>query len=102
MSKVAHFELLPSPVYLIRLGPVGWKWLTPYEVMVVLLDKGNGVAEIKGLDKPLLPSHWRAITLELLRRGFEKVYYDRIDEQADEGYIRKTFYVKDFLHRRHK
>jgi hypothetical protein len=77
MLKIAHCEPLPANTFLIRVGPAGWEFGDPYEISLVLIDHGEGLCELRGLDKTLLPSHWRAVRQLLQTRGFIQAIFDR-------------------------
>ena len=76
--KTAHLEQLPDRSYLMRISPDGWKFGDPYELFVVVTDNGSGQAEVKGLDRQVTPSQWRAMQTCLREHGFKEVIFDRI------------------------
>jgi len=78
MCKVAHLEKIPDGSFIMRIGGDGWCYGEPYELFVVLVDLGQGVAEVRGLDRPLLPSHWRAMSKCGLENGFTMAVFERI------------------------
>ena len=78
MTKTAHLEPLPNGSYLMRVGPEGWRFGEPYELIAFVVDLGDGTAEIRGLDKPLSVNHWRAMVAAGREHGFTRVVFDRI------------------------
>ena len=80
MIKVAHLEPLPNGSYLMRVGPEGWRFGEPYELIAVAVDLGDGVAEMRGLDTPLCGCHWRAMAECGREHGFKTVVFDRIKD----------------------
>ena len=83
-DKVVHIEALPEPSYLIRVGGEGWKFGDPYEVCMVLVELGGGACEIRGLDKPIAPSHWKAIRAALKGRGYSQIHFVRMRDGVAE------------------
>lgn len=81
-AKTAHMTFVDRPCYLIRVGHSAWKFGDPYEICLVILDLGRGKCEIQGLDKPLLPSHWRAIANCLTKNGFIEARFERHRENG--------------------
>ena len=75
--KAVHFERLPNDSYLVRVGPEDWKYGDPYDVSLVMTDLDGETCEIKGLDKAISISDWRAIRDALLARGFKNAVFDR-------------------------
>jgi len=80
MPKVAHFERIPNGSLLLRVGPEGWCFGQPYELLVVVLDLGEGVCEIRGLDHAITIEHWRAMAEEGRKEGFHTAIFDRIKD----------------------
>ena len=78
MSKIAHLEPLPDGSYLMRVGPEGWSFGQPYELLVGVVDLGDGRAEIRGLDKPISVAAWKAMADCGRLHGFRVAVFDRI------------------------
>ncbi len=87
MAKVCHLEEIPPHSWLMRIGPEGWKFGEPYEIITIIVFLGEGVCEIRGLDKPLTVSHWRAMTEYLNGIGIHRAVFDR---KKPTGSVRKS------------
>ena len=79
-NKTTHLERIPNGSYLLRVGPEGWQYGEPYELMAVVVDLGNGECEIRGLDHHICCCHWRAMVECGRKHGFKVAYFDRIHE----------------------
>lgn len=73
---VAHCEKLHGDAYLVRVGPPGWGFGEPYDVALVMVVS-DGVAEFKGLDKPLTLSQYRALAQVAKDQGCVECWYER-------------------------
>lgn len=79
-------ELLPPGSRLIRVGGDSWNDDGPYCVAVVGHESSQTSLElvIKGLDKPLRPSHWRAVMNYAWERGYESISFRRKRDGREE------------------
>lgn len=75
--SIAHLAELEQRSFLLRIGPDGWEYGQPYDICFVITDLGDQTCSIQGLDKPLLPSHWRAAKKCLLDAGFLFAKFER-------------------------
>src|SRR5208337_2191549 len=89
MIKVCHLEEIPPHSWLMRIGPENWVFGEPYEIVTVVVDIGEKVCEIRGLDKPITPDHWRAARKCLLEKGFEKTTFTRRKETGNKHKVLK-------------
>lgn len=65
-------------LYELRIGPDGWRYGLPgYTHYLLVLDQGEQVAEIRGLARPIGPSHWRAVRDVLRAAGFVAATFER-------------------------
>lgn len=76
---LATLTAIEGRPYLCRVGPDDWKFGEPYDIAVVILDRGNGVVEIIGLDKPIVPSQFKAIRKALTEAGFHTATFERLN-----------------------
>jgi len=77
-GHVAHMERIPDGSYLMRVGPDGWQFGDPYELFVVVVDRGQGCCEVRGCDKTILPGHLKAMAKCARKHGFTAAVFDRI------------------------
>lgn len=55
-------EPLPPHSQLVRIGEDDWNDDGPYDLSIVITPMSfNQTVMVRGLDKPILPSHWRAV-----------------------------------------
>ena len=69
-------ELLPPGARLLRIGAEDWNDDGPYCIKLVVVSKGDDLI-IKGLDKTMKPSHWKAIIQWADEQGYDRLLFSR-------------------------
>lgn len=62
---------------ILRVGSDQWDDDGPYYVSMVAIEQGDETVRLEGLDKPLRPSHWRAIRKWAGDEGYSTILFTR-------------------------
>lgn len=62
---------------ILRVGADQWDDDGPYYISLVAIEQNNDTVLLEGLDKPIRPSHWRAIKQWASDEGFSTIRFRR-------------------------